>query len=68
MWAVSIAKLTVARTPGSLFKDFSIEFTQEEQVIPVIDKLTCLVSTLEASVRISVFLDTFMMPKGYCKI
>jgi hypothetical protein len=33
----------VARTPGNLFRDFSIELTQDEQLIPVIDKSTCLV-------------------------
>jgi hypothetical protein len=43
MCALSIAKLTVARTPGNLFRDFSIELTQDEQLIPVIDKSTCLV-------------------------
>jgi hypothetical protein len=68
MWAVSIAKLTVARTPDNLFKDFSIEFTQEEQVMPLIVRSTCLVSNLESTARFSMFLDAFMMPKGYCKI
>jgi hypothetical protein len=43
MWADSMARFTAAWTPGILFSDFSIVLTQEEQVIPVSDKLTCLV-------------------------
>ena len=41
MWAVSVAKLTVARAPGTLFSDFSTVATQDEQVIPEIDRSTC---------------------------
>ena len=43
MCADSMAKLTAACTPGILFSDFSIVLTHEEQVMPVSDKLTCLV-------------------------
>jgi hypothetical protein len=38
-----MARFTAARTPGILLSDFSILLTQEEQVMPVSDKLTCLV-------------------------
>ena len=41
-----MAKLTAARTPTILFSDFSTEPTQDEQVIPVTERFTCLVLIL----------------------
>jgi hypothetical protein len=34
IWTVSVAKLTLALTPLMELSEFSMEFTQEEQVIP----------------------------------
>jgi hypothetical protein len=39
--ALSVAKLTVAFAPGTLFSDFSTVPTQDEQVIPSILRSTC---------------------------
>ena len=36
---VSVAKLTLALTPSISFRDFSIEFTHDEQVIPETEKV-----------------------------
>jgi hypothetical protein len=36
---VSVAKLTLALTPPIELSDFSMVFTQEEQVIPVTEKV-----------------------------
>ena len=46
MGADSIAKLTAARTHAILLSDFSTEPTQDEQVMPVTERFTCLVFTL----------------------
>ena len=46
MCADSMAKLTAALTPTILFSDFSTEPTQDEQVIPVTERFTCLVLIL----------------------
>ena len=39
--ALSVAKLTVALAPGTLFRDLSIVPTQDEQVIPEMDRSIC---------------------------
>ena len=39
-WADSIARLTTALTPGTLFRALSMVLTHEEQVIPVRCKST----------------------------
>jgi hypothetical protein len=38
MWAFSVAKLTEALTPSTLFRVFSMFKAHEEQVMPLIDR------------------------------
>jgi hypothetical protein len=52
--ADSIARFTAALTPGILFNERSIVPTHEEQVMPVILKLTCLVFILPDSMLVPI--------------
>ena len=66
MCADSMAKLTAARTPTILFSDFSTEPTQDEQVMPVTERFTCLVLLLFStrSLLIKIRLLLLLLPSG----
>jgi hypothetical protein len=55
MCTVSVAKLTLALTPLIALRDFSTVLTQEEQVIPVTEKVRGIKDVLLKSIALSGF-------------